>query len=325
MRSWIVGPVRLHIGCASVVRKDSASFFCSRLDWALSRPSSGVFTHLQWQGYWAQPEKSEETFQAHTKAGEGPYLRTGDLGFLHEGNLYITGRHKELIILKGRNYYPQDVETCVLEASDVLRPGCCAAFSVDVDDQEQLVVVAEVRSPFGLAVEAIFDAIRNRLLRQEDLRPHALVLIRPRSIPKTSSGKIRRRACRDAFLSEELSRETRDLLPASAHLVPLEVLRNVPVEQRKERLTQSLQSALADALEVPAAEVDPNSSLQELGLDSLTIATLTSAIEHQLAVPLDLDFLLSGPSPQLLARHILSILYPDREDWRDEEVFASVA
>src|SRR5262249_1181839 len=96
------------------------------------------------QGYWNRSEETEQTFRAYlADSGKGPFLRTGDLGFLHDGELFITGRLKDLIIIDGRNHYPQDIELSVEQSHSTLQPGCCAAFSVEVDEEEQLVVIAE--------------------------------------------------------------------------------------------------------------------------------------------------------------------------------------
>ena len=97
------------------------------------------------QGYWNKVEETEHTFQAYlADTGEGPFLRTGDMGFFQDGVLFVTGRIKDLIIIRGRNYYPQDIELTVERCHPTIRVGCCAAFSIDVDGKEQLVVLAEI-------------------------------------------------------------------------------------------------------------------------------------------------------------------------------------
>ena len=97
------------------------------------------------QGYWNQPEETERSFHAYlADTGEGPFLRTGDLGFVRDGELFVTGRLKDLIIIGGRNLYPHDIELTVEQSHAVVRPGCCVAFSVDVADEERLIIAAEV-------------------------------------------------------------------------------------------------------------------------------------------------------------------------------------
>ncbi|WP_375743509.1 fatty acyl-AMP ligase [Corallococcus interemptor] len=157
------------------------------------------------KGYWNREEESARVFQARTAQGDGPYLRTGDLGFLDDGELYVTGRAKDLIIVRGRNLYPQDLETVVEESHPALRPGCGVAFGVEVDGEEHLVVVQEVDARrWDGEVAPVLGAIRGRLATVHEVRPRAVVLIEPGSLPKTSSGKVQRRATREAFLTGAL-------------------------------------------------------------------------------------------------------------------------
>ena len=105
------------------------------------------------QGYWNRPEETERACRAHLKdTGEGPFLRTGDLGFMQDGELFVTGRLKDLIIISGRKLYPQDIELTVEQSHPALRPACCAAFSVDGTGEEQLIVAAEVEPRYQPAV-----------------------------------------------------------------------------------------------------------------------------------------------------------------------------
>jgi acyl-CoA synthetase (AMP-forming)/AMP-acid ligase II len=159
------------------------------------------------QGYWNRPEGSRETFEAFTDTGDGPFLRTGDVGTWLDGSLYIRGRLKDLIIVRGRNHFPQDLERTV-EATDALvRTGGCAAFGLEVAGQERVVVVAELdrRSPPEAAEAArLVEAVRAAVLEAHDLALHDLVFIAPGAMPKTSSGKIQRRQCRDDYLEGRL-------------------------------------------------------------------------------------------------------------------------
>jgi acyl-CoA synthetase (AMP-forming)/AMP-acid ligase II len=158
------------------------------------------------QGYWNRPEETKHTFHARLPGDRGgPYLRTGDLGFLYEGDLYVVGRLKELIILGGRNFYPHDLEREVQDAHPALKPDGGAAFSVDVDDEERLVLVQEVVRPRRFDLDEVIVAIRRSLAENFDLAAHAIVLIPSGSLPKTSSGKTRRRQCREDFLADRLN------------------------------------------------------------------------------------------------------------------------
>jgi len=173
------------------------------------------------QGYWNRADATHETFEAmlarpdsqsQTQSAKkwqpnpGPYLRTGDLGFFDAGELFVTGRLKDLIIVRGRNHYPQDIERSVEEASPLVRAGSVAAFSVDVDDRERVVVVAELERGKRESGElsTAFDEIRKRLAIEHEVALEALVMVRPNSIAKTSSGKIQRHACKRQFLEGTL-------------------------------------------------------------------------------------------------------------------------
>lgn len=154
------------------------------------------------QGYWGQPEMSAGVFRAMAAEGAGPFLRTGDLGFISGGRLYITGRRKDLIIIRGRNYHPQDIERSVEDSHPLLRKNGAAAFSVVAGDEERLVVVAEVerdqvRKPEGDATwQALAAAVRRAVIEQHEVPLAALYCLRPYGLPKTSSGKVRRSATR---------------------------------------------------------------------------------------------------------------------------------
>jgi acyl-CoA synthetase (AMP-forming)/AMP-acid ligase II len=155
-------------------------------------------------GYWRRPQETEETFQAFlADANAGPYLRTGDLGFVDAGSLFISGRRKDLIIVAGRNHYPQDIEQTVERCHPDLSAGNCACFAVDRGDREAVVVVAELdRHSVRVApaeLDPVFRAIRQSVAEIHELSLDSIVLLPPASIPKTSSGKIQRHLCRRQY------------------------------------------------------------------------------------------------------------------------------
>ena len=160
------------------------------------------------QGYWNRPEESEQTFRARlADKGEGPFLRTGDLGFIHAGQLFVTGRLKDLIIIRGLNHYPQDIERTVERSHEALRAGCGAAFAVEVGDEERLVVVQEIERRYirKLDAEAVIGAIRQSVSREHGIQAYAVVLLKTSSLPKTTSGKVQRRLCREHFIQGSLN------------------------------------------------------------------------------------------------------------------------
>jgi acyl-CoA synthetase (AMP-forming)/AMP-acid ligase II len=156
-------------------------------------------------GYWGRSEDTARTFGGLVD-GRGPYLRTGDLGFLEDGELYVTGRIKDVIIIRGRNHYPQDIELTVAQSHPGLRAGHGAAFGLQVKGSERLVVVQELRAPQAAAadIDEIVGCIRAAVSEQHEIQVHEVALVRPGSVPKTSSGKIQRGLCRERFVAGEL-------------------------------------------------------------------------------------------------------------------------
>lgn len=158
------------------------------------------------QGYWNRPEATKEHFGARIPGDNRNYLRTGDLGFVLKDELYITSRIKDLIIFRGRNLYPHDIELSVERSHAQLRSGAGAAFSVNVKNEERVVVVHELeRKSQDANLDEIIEAIRHQLMEDHGIAPLAISLIQPHSIPVTSSGKIQRHASRDLFLSGKLN------------------------------------------------------------------------------------------------------------------------
>lgn len=158
------------------------------------------------EGYWRRPDESLATFGATTAAGDGPYLRTGDLGFVLDGELFIAGRLKDLIVLNGRNYHPVDIERACEASVAGIRRNCGAAFAVEDDEgaAERLVLVYESDHDGEEQHRAAIDGIRRSVSGELSVPPHTVVLVRPRTIPKTSSGKVQRWLARRQYLADEL-------------------------------------------------------------------------------------------------------------------------
>ena len=157
------------------------------------------------QGYWHNPRLTGRSFNAHlSDTGEGPFLRTDDLGFMCEGQLYITGRRKDLIIVRGLNRYPQDIEAAARNSHPLLGVGCGAAFAVENHGSQRLILVHEVKNNGTMDFHPVLDAVRRAVLDEHDLALDTIALVRCGTIPKTSSGKVQRHACRKAFLNGEL-------------------------------------------------------------------------------------------------------------------------
>ena len=155
------------------------------------------------QGYWRKEDLSKSCFRCYTSDGKGPCLRTGDLGFLIGGELFVAGRIKDLVILKGRNVCPEDLELTLSRAHPQCRPGCAAAFSVEQEDCEGLVVFQEIRNKAG-ELPAICQAIRALVAKEHQAAIASLVLLKEGYLPKTSSGKVQRSQCRKLFLQDKI-------------------------------------------------------------------------------------------------------------------------
>ncbi len=256
------------------------------------------------QGYWERPDLNDLTFRARLPGDDTPYLRTGDLGFLHDGELYVTGRLKDLILIRGHNYYPQDIEWTVEQAHPALRPGAGAAFSIDPGGEERLVVVQELeRHGRDVPVEEVVRAVRQAVADEHELDVHAVCLLRAMSIPRTSSAKIQRHACRTAFLdngfAEEVGRWVREDPPARS----AEGLRPPPA-RRAETIQAWLVERLARHLRVPASAVDPRQPFAHYGLNSVQAVGLSGELQDWLGRPLEPTLLYAYPTIETLARHL---------------------
>jgi acyl-CoA synthetase (AMP-forming)/AMP-acid ligase II len=157
-------------------------------------------------GYWNRPEESARVFGARVvETGEGPFLRTGDLGFVDDGDLFVTGRIKDLIIIDGRNHYPQDIEATVERGVPAARAGGAAAFAVETGGAERLVVALEVdRAHRNGNAQHIVRLVRRVIADEHAISVGDVVLLRAGGVPKTSSGKVQRHACRAGYLASTL-------------------------------------------------------------------------------------------------------------------------
>src|SRR5439155_15634625 len=205
-----------------------------------------------------------------TADGDGKYLRTGDLGFVHDGELYVTGRIKDLIILRGRNLYPQDIEQTVDRCHAALRPSCGAAFTVEREDEERLVVVAELkRSGRNATIEEVAGAIRQAVADQHEAQVDVVVLLRPGSVPKTSSGKVQRHACRARFLDGTLEIVgISDIGEAPARTEPAtDQTISTSVTPEEDTIRAWLVQRIATKLRIEPGQVDVREPLARYGLD----------------------------------------------------------
>jgi acyl-CoA synthetase (AMP-forming)/AMP-acid ligase II len=252
-------------------------------------------------GYWRDADATAATFQARlADEDERAYLRTGDLGFLRDGVLFVTGRLKDVIIVRGRNLYPQDLEHTAERAHAALRPGAGAAFVVgDGDGVERLVLVHESTAADGDEAGAAVEAVGHAVARDHGVEPFAVVLIRPRTLPKTSSGKVRRRACRDAYVAGTLSRLDHapqttgpDAGPADAETVAIEAWLVRIVSERRNLAPE---------------RVHRDDVLMALGIDSAEAAEVAAALGDRLGRAVPLRLLFEHPTIASLAARLREV------------------
>jgi amino acid adenylation domain-containing protein len=249
------------------------------------------------QGYWNRPDVTESTFRAHTADGHGPFLRTGDLGFLWGGEVYITGRQKDLIIIRGTNHYPQDIELTVERAHRALRPGSGAAFSVDVDGDERLVVVQEIQREQRTGdTEEIAAAVRKAVADEHEVQLHALVLLKPGAIPKTTSGKIQRRQSKADFLAGTLDTvgEWRESGAVPTGTAASEAPPAPAASSSREDVLRWLAFRIALAAGVAPSDIAAERAIADYALDSLKAIELMHEIESRTGVSLPMESFFGG-------------------------------
>jgi acyl-CoA synthetase (AMP-forming)/AMP-acid ligase II/acyl carrier protein len=270
-------------------------------------------------GYWNRPEDTRRVFQAHTTVNETKkYLRTGDLGFLHEGELYVTGRLKDVIIIRGRNHYPQDIERTVAAAHPALAAGAGAAFSLDVNGQEVLAIAFEVdRHQQELEPGLLVRSIRRAVAHEHELEVHAVVLVRQASLPRTTSGKMQRHLCRERYLADELKvleqwvndgKWAQAQQRLDSNPLPIVQAGQKLSELEIDRLTQRIESWLVDWMVARASvapeEIDRNRPFAEYGLDSFSAVELSHDLQEQLGIELTAVIAWSHPTPAAMARYL---------------------
>lgn len=256
------------------------------------------------QGYWHKPLETAETFGAYLATGEGPYLRTGDLGFLDDGELYVIGRLKDVIVIRGVNYYPHDIEHTVERSHPALQPDAGAVVGVDVAGRVDLVVVHEIRRDHAesFAGDEVVNAIRRAVAREHQLALHRVVLLRPGRLPKTSSGKVQRAKCKDELAAETL---------AVVHAWQMSAGRSASIELDLQSLRQPgvLERQLVHWLqqELSVTDLTWQTPLFELGVDSLRGVELVNVLSAAFDYTFPPTSMLDHPSVASLASLIRGI------------------
>ena len=240
------------------------------------------------RGYWDKPALSQQTFEAKLADSQtGPFLRTGDLGFIQGDDLFVTGRLKDLIIIRGVNRYPQDIELTVERSSNRLQNGAVGCFAVDIEGRERLIVVAETERKRREDWSDVIQAIRHDVTAEHDVPPDGIVLVRFGSIPKTSSGKIQRHACRNSFLDGSLKTIASWL--AWEDNSPSQVVVTKSTSQAEVEIGGDVSPALLELVMGKVREVareragelsGQTNIVTDLGLDSLERLQIANSIEE---------------------------------------------
>lgn len=257
------------------------------------------------QGYWNQPEATEATFHARLASGEGPWLHTGDLGFMQSGEVFVTGRLKDLLIVRGRNLYPQDLEWTAQATTPALRAGFGAAFSIDTENGEEAVIVQELeRREQGLDLQLIAAGIRQAIAEEFELPLHSVVLVRTGTLPRTSSGKIRRSSCRQDFLTGKLQVLHEDVKPPADLHSQIEAKAETSGTSVPLNAEDLIRQTIARLAGVDASELSSDSSPIAAGLDSLEAARLSAALEDKFHVSLPAVDILRSPTIGVLVKKV---------------------
>ncbi len=244
-------------------------------------------------GYWALEQATLETFGARLPGREERYLRTGDLGFLRKGQLYITGRLKDLIIIRGRNYYPQDIERTASLSDPALVASGCAVFSVDQDGLAGLVVVQEVKRQALKRLDgaALCERIRAAVAAQEGLTLTDILLVKPMVLPRTSSGKIQRHQCLNQFINDE----TYGIVYHHTNNPTQAVQRQAGEETLSvNEVANWLREQIARRTQKQPHEIDLERPFEEFGLDSAVLVELSALLSERMNIDLP---------PELLFEH----------------------
>jgi amino acid adenylation domain-containing protein/non-ribosomal peptide synthase protein (TIGR01720 family) len=255
-------------------------------------------------GYWRRPEETEQVFKAVLKSsGEGPFLRTGDLGFAQDDELFVTGRLKNLIIIRGRNHYPQDIELTMQQCHPVLRGMAGAAFSLMPGTEEKLALIQEIDARHTSLFSQIAPEIQRAVAEEHEIQPNVILLVKPGDVPRTSSGKVQHHLCRQMFLEHSFKSlaEWRETEAEAAEY------------KRPDQLTFSslqlwLQKILAATLRRDIAEINSEDPVCQFGLDSLAALELSHSIETTLGIFLSQSFLLEGWNIGQLTDHLVAAL-----------------
>jgi acyl-CoA synthetase (AMP-forming)/AMP-acid ligase II/3-oxoacyl-(acyl-carrier-protein) synthase/acyl carrier protein len=259
-------------------------------------------------GYWNNPALTKANFDAYVAGTEdGPFLRTGDLGGILDGSLYVAGRCKDLIIIRGQNHYPQDIERVVAQSNPGLENRVGVAFSVDIDGEERLVLVQEIPRlrARNLNSGELVHSIRQAVSEEYGISLSAALLVKQGSIPMTSSGKVQRRATKSAYLEKRFEplyawQETTMSNPE----VDRSEEATISVPETYETVSAWIREVIARKKNLPLEEISLDESFASLGLDSLEIVALSGELASRLGEELSPTLVYDYPTIRLFSEKI---------------------
>ncbi len=258
-------------------------------------------------GYWDRPEATRESFAVEIsgESDAGVFMRTGDLGFVLDGELYVTGRLKDLIIVRGRNHYPQDLESTAASAHEAIRAGCVAAYSTDPGGEQGVGIAVEIRNSSSNSLDEIIRAVRAAIASTHALNVAEVLLLKARAMPKTSSGKLIRSACRAGVRDGSIVPVSRWC--AGDRLDTLERDDPEVADQPRwpeHRLRAWLREALSRHTGLSIDDIDSRRPLAEYGLDSQVSVQIAGELESTLGRPLAPTLVWDYPTIDAIAAHL---------------------
>ena len=242
------------------------------------------------KGYYENSLATKHIFNAYiSDTHEGPFLRTGDLGFIKDKMVYVTGRLKDIIIVHGRNFYPQDIESIAQTSSPVIRKGCCVAFSIHIAGRERVFLVLEVKKKFLDKLnpdKTIHDILRS-VTEYYELELYAVILVHPNTIPKTSSGKPQRSLCKKEFIEIKLSiiHEWHQNISQAATIQPTPKALSLKESQKSFALKETkqwLKTRIQQLVSTDIQFISDNDCFENFGVDSVGAVTLSGELEKWL-------------------------------------------
>lgn len=282
------------------------------------------------RGYWNKPDATKYTFQAFTGKSEGPFLRTGDLGFLCKEALYVTGRLKEMIIIRGINYYPNDIEASVLQSHQILLQAICAAFAVTIDNEEKLIITLELKECVSLTMqEAIFENVSGNIARRHGIQLCGIVFLNKGCTPRTTTGKVQRNICKTKVASGEwkifpafLPQKILNIQKNNANIQSInkDILLSMPSEEAKLTLREIIQTKLNLLCGLTSSSNTLDKPIAGFGIDSVMMVKFITDLRSDGAIEIPVSCFFDGTTIVSLADIIWNQLIQNDKIYIDNRI-----